>query len=143
MGFRSATHTSCLLLLAALGAAGCVGSLTPLDDSGGTGGDDEPTGGTAQSTFTSSVAPLLQGACASCHVGAAGTMPLKFLGATGLPGYYPSLTMEEVVIGNFDPAAAMLVLKGLHDGGSARAWTAAERTTIDGWLAAEATERGL
>lgn len=143
MGPLAVTHTSPLLLLAALAASGCVGSLTPLDEAAG-GGDDTTGGGSAaQSTFTSSVAPLLQSACAGCHVGAVGTSPLRFLGATGMPGFYTALTAEDAVIGNFDPAAAPLVLKGLHDGGNARAWTAAERTTIDAWLNAEATERGL
>ena len=143
MGSRAGTHTSSLLLLVALGAGGCTGSLTPLDDQGG-GGDDTGGGGSAaQTMFTSNVAPLLQAACAGCHTGAAGSTPLRFLGATGLPGFYSAVTTEEAVIGNFDPAAATLVIKGLHDGGNARAWTATEKSTIDAWLAAEATERGL
>lgn len=129
-------------LILGLTLAGCVGTLEPVDPGGG-GGDDTGGGGdsVARQMFDTEVQPLLQGACASCHVGPAGTTPLRFLGTGAIPEYYTSLVAQPVVIGNWDPAAATLLTKGVHDANRARAWTQAEQDTISMWLLAEAGER--
>jgi len=125
--------------------AGCVGTLTPVDNGGGgddIGGPDAGGGGGAAETqFNGVVAPLLNAACASCHAGTAATPP-KFLGAIGTPGYYDAITIDVGVVGNFD-GLAPLVGKGAHDGGAGRAWVQTEKDTITAWLNAEAAERGL
>jgi hypothetical protein len=125
--------------------AGCVGTLTPVN--GEPGGDDVGGpdggggGGAAETQFNSSVAPLLNAACASCHAGTAATPP-KFLGAVGTPGYYDSITVSLGAVGNFTPTCGLLI-KGEHDGGNARAWLQTEKDTITAWINAEAAERGL
>lgn len=133
-------------LVLAAGLAGCVGTLEPVDVGGGGGGDDTGDdgggGGAAEASFNSSVAPLLNAACANCHAGTPGTTPLKFLGNAGTTGYYDVLTIEAAVIADFTPTCA-LVLKGAHADGNARAWTQLEKDTIIAWLNAEAAERGL
>jgi len=133
-----------ILGLAALLFGGCVGTLTPLDNSGGGGGG--PDGGTTQSAarsmFEADVSPMLTANCAGCHEGTA-TTPPPFLGSAGAPGYYTAITTNTVVIGNFDPANAQLLLHGAHDNGAAPAWTTTQASTITSWLNAEAQERGL
>jgi len=132
-------------LVLGAGLFGCVGTLTPVDGVGDdTGGDDGGGGGggAAEIQFNNQVSPLLNAACANCHAGAAGSTPLKFLGNAGTTGYYDAVTIESAVIGDFTPTCA-LVLKGLHDGGNARAWTDAEKATITSWLSAESAARGL
>lgn len=128
-----------VLVLAVLGIAGCVGTLEPV---GGTGGGDD-TGGTAvaRQMFDDDVSPLLGAACSSCH---AGTTPIgpAFLGTGAVTEYYASITASTVV-GNYDPAVALLLTKGLHNNGTARAWTTAEADAIETWLLAEADVRGL
>ncbi|MCA9675698.1 MAG: hypothetical protein KC464_11725, partial [Myxococcales bacterium] len=67
---RSPLGLTTVLLLALAASAGCVGTLTPVDDQGGDDG-----GGTvsvARQMFTDDVTPLLNAVCAGCHVGAAG-----------------------------------------------------------------------
>lgn len=126
-----------LVLASAL--AGCVGTLTPVDNEGGDdvgGPDGGVAGGVARTQFTTSVQPLLNAACASCHV--AGSTGPNFLGSTGTPGYYAAVVADVSLTGNFNPATAQLLLKGAHDG---RAWLDNEKTTITSWLNAEAAER--
>ncbi len=129
-----------LALLAAL-VAGCVGTLTPVDDDDTGGGGDDDTGGgsVARQMFDDDVAPLLQATCASCHAGTGGVVAPKFLGTTGITGYYANVVGQTALVGAFNPAAATLLTKGAHS--SARAWTTTESDTITMWLLAEADER--
>lgn len=132
------------LLLAAvvLPLAACVGTLEPVDPGGG--GDDsgdDTTGGVARSMFDSDVSPMLGTMCAGCHVGAAGTAPLKFLGTGAAAGYYDAITSQLGVVGNWVPANAQLLNQGVHDGGSAPAFSQTQKDTISMWLLAEADER--
>jgi hypothetical protein len=129
-------------------AAGCVGTLEPVDNGGGGGGGGGPDGGgggggVARQMFDSTVSPMLGSACAGCHTGTAGTAPLKFLGNTGTAGYYTAITQQLGVVGNYVPANAQLLNQGVHDNGLGPAWTTAQKDTITSWLLAEADERGL
>jgi hypothetical protein len=125
------------LALLALTLGACVGTLEPVD---GTGGGDDDGGGTsvARQMFDDDVAPMMAG-CAGCHTGAAGTQPLKFLGTGAATGYYQAITTEATVVGNFIPGNASLLTKGAHQG--VAAWTTAQSDTISMWLLAEAQER--
>jgi hypothetical protein len=135
--FRTSILVTVALLLGA-----CVGTLEPYEGGGGGGDDGDDTGGgVARSMFDADVAPLLAASCASCHTGAVGTSPLKFLGTGAATGYYPALTQQLAVTGNFVPANATLLNKGLHDLGNAPAWTQIQADAITEWLLAEAQER--
>lgn len=137
------THLIAALALA-LGSAACVGSLDtmPSDDDSGDDDSVDPPASLARQQFDAEVAPMMT-ACASCHVGAIDSIPLKWLGNNGATGYYAAITAEESVIGGYNPDLANLILKGEHDGGNARAWTDTEKATIADWLIAEATERNI
>ena len=91
-----------VILALTLSTTACVGTLEPIDPGAG-GGDDtvDPTS-VARQIFEEDVSPLLRAACASCHVGTAGTAPLKFLGATGETGYYTAINGQPTVIGGYD-----------------------------------------
>jgi hypothetical protein len=127
-----------VILVLTLSAAACVGSLEPIDP-GATGDDTPDPTSVARQMFDEDVSPLLRATCAGCHVGTAGTEPLKFLGGTGEPGYYAAITAAPTVNGGWDPAQAELLTKGVHS--TARAWTTAESDVIAMWLLAEADER--
>jgi hypothetical protein len=94
--------------------------------------------------FESQVSPILTANCAGCHEGTA-TTPPPFLGSSGAAGYYGAITSATyaIVVGNYNPANAQLLLHGSHDNGAAPALTTDQATTITSWLNAEATERGL
>lgn len=117
--------------MAMLGA--CVGGIEPT-----TGGDDVQSG-MARQMFDSSVAPLLTAKCATCHVGPEISATNMFLGPNGASSYYSTLTNDRAVNGNFSPAAAMILLKGAHEG---PVWTSSEAATITAWLQQELKERG-
>src|SRR5687767_8178156 len=128
---QTATAMRFVILALTLATAACVGTLEPIDPGGG--GDDTPDPtSVARQIFEEDVSPLLRATCASCHVGTAGTAPLKFLGASGETGYYTSITGQPTVIGGWDPTQAELLTKGAHD--AARAWTTAESDAIAMWL---------
>ncbi len=128
----------------ALGSAACVGSLETMQPGDDAVGDDGPDPvSAARTAFDTSVAPMLTGACASCHTGAIDTTPLKFLGSSGVDGYYAGIIAEPSVNGGFDPGLANMLNKGEHDGGNARAWAQTEKDAITEWLLTEADERGI
>lgn len=120
--------------MALLGA--CVGGIDPMP---GGGDDDMPPAGTARQMFDSSVAPLLTAKCSSCHVGPETSSTNMFLGPDGVSSYYTTLTNDRAVNGNFNAAAAMILLKGAHEG---PAWASSEVATITAWLSQELKERG-
>lgn len=114
----------------------CVGGI----DSTMPGGDDDmPPSGTARQMFDSKVAPLLTAKCAMCHVGPETSATDMFLGPNGVSSYYTTLTNDRAVNGNFNAAAATILLKGPHEGPS---WTTSEAATITAWLNQELKERG-
>jgi hypothetical protein len=131
------------LSLALLGTGACVGALSPTPPGGGDDITDGPDAGTAtaqgKAMFDQNVQPILSAQCASCHVGTAGTQPYKFLG-TGPTTYYATLTGDPAIIGNYDPAQATILTKGLHEG---PALAQADKDTISAWLVQEATDRGV
>lgn len=111
----------------------CVGGIDT------TTGDDTPSGGTAHQMFDSTVAPLLTANCSSCHVGPETSATNMFLGPDGVSSYYTTLTNDRAVNGNFNAAAAEILLKGPHEG---PAWSSSQVTTITAWLNQELKERG-
>src|ERR1051325_2732753 len=112
----------------------CVGRIDSMP-----GGGDDTSGGTARQMFDSTVAPLLTAKCASCHVGPETSATNMFLGPDGVSSYYTTLTNDRAVNGNFNPAAAEILLKGAHEG---PAWSPSAATTITAWLNQELKERG-
>ena len=114
----------------------CVGGI---DTTPGGGDDDMPSGGTARQMFDGTVAPLLTAKCSSCHVGPETSATNMFLGPDGVSSYYKTLANDRAVNGNFNAAAAMILLKGPHEG---PAWSSTEVSTITSWLNQELKERG-
>ena len=98
----------------------------------GTGAGDGGTGTTtntvAMGIFTTDVYPTLSATCAGCH-GQVGPGP-QFFGTTA------ALTYPMFKIQGFDKAGSGLLLKGAHEG---PALTSAQVTSINKWVAAEAT----
>jgi hypothetical protein len=123
--------------MAMLGA--CVGGI----DSTMPGDDDmqqpPPSSGMARQMFDSTVAPLLTAKCATCHVAPETSATNMFLGPDGVSSYYTTLSNDRAVNGAFNPAAAMILLKGGHEG---PAWSSSETATITAWLQQELKERG-
>jgi hypothetical protein len=78
-------------------------------------------------------------ACVSCHVGPEISSTSMFLGPDGLDRAYDALVTDRAINGGFDPAAATLLLKGMHEG---PAWTTPQADKIAAWLRAELAERG-
>lgn len=130
------------ITMALLGA--CVGGI---DTPPGGDDDDEPPvpGETARALFDRTVATPLAGLCASCHVGSTLSSTNMFLGPdgmttpAGITTAYETLIKDRAVNGGFNPEAATLLLKGLHEG---PAWTTAQAEKITTWLRAELTARG-
>src|SRR5262245_29465500 len=122
-----------LAALAAMALGACVGGIQGMP-----GGDD--TGGSARALFDNNVAPKLTAKCASCHVGPEISSTNMFLGPDGLSSYYDTLVNDRAVNGGFDPTAAALLTKGLHEGPE---WTEPEKQVITEWLLAEQAERGV
>jgi len=124
--------------MALLGA--CVGGI---DSTPPGGGDDDmqppPSSGMARQMFDSTVAPLLTAKCATCHVGPETSATNMFLGPDGASSYYTTLTSDRAVNGNFNPNAAMILIKGMHEG---PAWSSSEAATITAWLQQELKDRG-
>lgn len=140
------TLLSTTMMLAAIAATGCVGTLEPDTNPGVDAGDDidAPIAATAgRRAFDRDVQPLLTGNCAgsSCHEGT-GT-PLKFLGTTSTDDNYTVLTAVEhtQLTGGYNPGSSMLLLKGAHQ--SVPAWTTPQADLIRGWLVQEAMDRGI
>ena len=106
-----------LLVTVAMTVLGaCVGGI----DSTPSGDDMPPPSGMARQMFDSTVAPLLTAKCSSCHVGPETSSTNMFLGPNGVSSYYSTLTNDRAVNGNFNPAAAQILLQGMHEG---PAWT--------------------
>jgi len=120
--------------VAAFALGACVGGIE------GMPGGDDTTGQSARQLFDSTVPPKLTAKCASCHVGPETSSTNMFLGPDGLSSYYTTLTNDRAVNGGFDPAAATILTKGMHEGPE---WTAQEKQVITTWLLAEQAERGV
>ncbi|MEO8699885.1 MAG: hypothetical protein ABI867_07565 [Kofleriaceae bacterium] len=97
----------------------------------------EGAGGEGERMFGSTVAPMLR-QCAACHEGA-GAGP-AFLGTPGAEDDYLQVVSSSRIVGNFEPANALLLTKGSHSG--VVWWTPGQEATITAWLAAEAKDFG-
>ncbi|HVV82153.1 MAG TPA: hypothetical protein VHE35_03710 [Kofleriaceae bacterium] len=120
-----------------LGAVGCV---EPIDN-GTTNPTLPKTAGEQQ--FDADIAPMLEQVCAGCHTGAPESTPTKWLGQAGKSDDYEHVTLDDGVIGGWNPALAGLLTKGEHSDGQARAWTPSEANTIENWMTQEATDRNI
>lgn len=120
-----------------LGAVGCV---EPIDN-GTTNPTLPKTAGEQQ--FDAEVSPMLEQNCAGCHTGAPESTPTKFLGVAGKNDNYGKVTLDDGVIGGWNPALAGLLTKGEHADGQARAWTGSEAGMIEGWMGQEAIDRNI
>ena len=120
-----------------LGAVGCV---EPIDN-GTTNPTLPKTAGEQQ--FDADVSPMLEQNCAGCHTGAPESTPTKFLGVAGKNDNYAKVTLDDGVIGGWNPALAGLLTKGEHADGQARAWTGSEAGMIEGWMGQEAIDRNI
>ncbi len=120
-----------------LGVVGCV---EPIDN-GTTNPTLPKTSGEQQ--FDAEVSPMLEQVCAGCHTGAPESTPTKFLGVVGSSDNYGKVTFDDGVIGGWNPGLAGLLMKGEHDEGRARAWTASEASVIEGWMGQEAIDRNI
>jgi hypothetical protein len=117
--------------MALLGA--CVGGIDT------TPGGEQPVPQDARKMFDQVVVPLLQAKCQSCHVGPTDDPTNMFLGPDGLSSFYPTMIADRAINGGFNPEAATILLKGVHDG---PAWTPSEAEKIAAWLSAELAARG-
>ncbi len=107
------------------------------------GSDPAPGSGSAaidpRALFDATVAPLLSAKCAACHVGPETSTPAMFLGpAMTDDSFYTGIVTDRAINGDFDPSAAELLTKGVHEG---PAWTSNEAAAIATWLEAEASAR--
>ncbi|MFT3699454.1 MAG: hypothetical protein QM831_40270 [Kofleriaceae bacterium] len=82
----------------------------------------------ARSVFDMTVAPLLATNCVSCH----------FTGSNLIPLTYESITTNDSLNGNYNPEAAGLLTKGVHEG---PAWDGVQTTDIVEWLYDEGAAR--
>ncbi|HMG54594.1 MAG TPA: hypothetical protein VK601_13950, partial [Kofleriaceae bacterium] len=89
--------------------------------------------------FDTTVSPLLAAKCQACHVGPETSATNMFLGPDGVASFYTTLVNDRAVNGGYNPAAATILLKGLHEG---PAWTSDESAKISTWLQAELTAHG-
>jgi hypothetical protein len=128
-------------LLASMAMFGaCVGGIDMPSGGGGGGGGSGSNMQTPQELFNSTVSPLLQSECASCHVGPETSTTDMFLGQTNnATSYYNGIVNDAAVNGDWNPSAAQLLTKGTHEG---PAWTATQASTVQTWLLAEAQIRG-
>jgi cytochrome c553 len=124
--------------MAVLGA--CVGGIdTPPGGDDDDDGSGSGSGTSARQLFDSTVSPLLATKCQACHVGPETSATNMFLGPDGQASFYTTLSNDRAVNGNFNPAAATILLKGAHEG---PAWASDEAAKITAWLQAELTARG-
>lgn len=127
-------------LVAAAGAAGCVGSLEP--NPGDDTTVDAPTtqASAGRTMFDRDVKPMLESNCASCHAGAVGSQPYKFLGVAGDTDDYDKVTGDPGINGGWQPSLASLLTQGAHEG---PAFSDAEKAKITAWMTQEATDRNV
>lgn len=124
------------LLLAGLAGAGCVGTLDqqmPADD-------DPMPGQTAREIFDEEAQPALEAECQACHEGT-GAVPYKFMGLADAADDYDKLVNDAALHGGWDPVAATLLTKGVHDGGRAPAFSTDGGDAVRRWILQEAIER--
>jgi hypothetical protein len=124
-------------LVSLLGVAGCV---EPIEN-GTTNPSLPKTAGEQQ--FDADVSPMMEQVCGVCHTGSPESVPTKFLGVAGAADNYAKVTFDDGVIGGWNPALAGLLIKGEHDEGRARAWTASEAGRIEDWMGQEAIDRNI
>jgi hypothetical protein len=101
-------------------AAGC--EMSVVRDPGSDTGERE--------VFNTTVAPLLAGNCTVCH----------YTGGNLIPLTYDSIVASPNLNGGYDPEAASLLNKGVHEG---PAWNGVQTTTIVEWLYAEGASQEL
>lgn len=104
---------------------GCIIVEEDHDGAGGPGPTGEPSGSDAEAQFDQTVEPILVDSCDACH---------------GSAFDYANLIANTALDGDFNPAHALLLTKGAHEG---PALTASQADTIANWLDAEAAARGL
>jgi hypothetical protein len=148
----------------ALVASGCIGAYDPPSNSAtGTGGGSSTGGGgsggstgggstgggsmtppptSAKSLFDANVAPIIEAKCAqaACH-GGTGSNPPPFAAGGQANLYNQVLNFASILVGNFDPNQAQILLKiqsGNHNGAT---YTQAEASSITAWLNAEQAAR--
>jgi hypothetical protein len=132
------TNLAALFLAGLAGAAatGCVGTLDQMPP-----GDDDPDPNrSAREIFDDDVQPKLETECQACHEGA-GAVPYKFMGQITGDDDYDTIVNDASLHGGWDPVAASLLIKGVHDGGRAPALSSGAGTSVRAWLAQEAIER--
>lgn len=118
-------NPDCTALQTCMAACGSTAPTTTTDGGTGTG---TTTNAAAMAIFTTDVYPTLSNTCARCH-GQVGPGP-QFFGTTA------ALTYPMFKIQGFDKAGSGLLLKGAHEGPPL---TSAQVTSINKWVAAEAT----
>lgn len=123
-------NPDCAALQTCMSTCGGTGTGTGAGTGPGTGADGGAGAGNtvAMGIFTTQVYPTLSATCAGCH-GQTGPGP-QFFGTTA------ALTYPMFKIQGFDKAGSGLLLKGAHEG---PALTSAQVTSINKWVAAEAT----
>jgi mono/diheme cytochrome c family protein len=126
--------------LAAIFLAGCTGTYTPNDPDRIPEGEGDGEMSAAERLFADQVVPILGAKCAACHTSAAAGDHPKFLGDSE-SAYYDQILQYPSVTGNFDAGLAGLFSK-IAAGHYGVTYTAAERESLIGWLAAEALARG-
>ncbi len=128
------------LALAILLLAGCTGTYQSIDPDRIPDDDGSDDLTAAQRLFQEEVVSILESKCAACHAaGVSGTQP-KFLGATE-GAYYDEIVRYPSVTGDFDPGLAGILTK-ITRGHYSVTYSGEETAAIEGWLEAEALERG-
>ncbi len=121
-----------------LGAVGCV---EPIETPGTTNPTLPKTDG--EIMFDEDISPKLEDKCGACHAGAPESTPTKFLGLAGASDNYVKITLDDGVIGGWNPELASLLTKGEHAGGAGPAWGANAEAKIVDWMAQEALDRNI
>ncbi len=138
------TVRNIMAMLAILGLGACdLGGLT--EPPGSSENEPLPTDVTAQEAkalFDSNVAPIMEQKCAGagCHTGTA-TFPPPFLGTGPVAEYYPTLSVDTVVTGEFRAASATLLTKLAGAPHRGQSYSDAEVARITEWLSAELAVR--
>lgn len=130
-----------ILSVLALGACGLDVPADVGEKGQGPGSDPAPGSDSevGREYFDAHIAPLLATSCVACHVGPENSPMNNFLGPDPDAGnFYPHVTNDRALTGDFNPSASRLLTKGVHAG---PAWTGDQAQEIVEWLELEATLR--
>lgn len=132
-----------ILLVAAMsiGAAACVGDVDSGTPENPENPNPNPNGNTekaaaAKKEYEDKVYPIVEAKCGGCHKG---TLP-TFIGTTK-DNSYAAVTGFTSVIGSWTPDSAGISNIPVRTAHNGITYDAAQRTTINGWLALEAEAR--